>query len=108
MNLTNNTTVLPLSTFLTYKGSPMLETTNNSWMFASGFTSGTSNTFQTPLKMPLNATNIYGNYDEEYVLTHRLVNALSSNLSGGLTNSNVNIYMASTNSVFITMQNGLI
>jgi hypothetical protein len=41
------------------------------------------------------------------VLTHRLVNALSFNLSGGLTNTNVNIYMASTNSVFVTMQNGL-
>lgn len=107
MNLTNNTTVIPLSTFLTYKGSPMLDTTNNSWMVASGFTSGMSNSFQTPLKMAVNATNIYGNYDEEYVLTHRLVNALSSNLSGGLTNSNINIYMASTNSVFITMQNGL-
>lgn len=107
MNLTNNTTVLPFSTFLTYKGSPMLDTTNNSWMVASGFTSGTSNAFQTPLKMSIAATNIYGNYDEEYVLTHRLVNALSFNLSGGLTNSNVNIYMASTNSVFVTMQNGL-
>ena len=107
MNLTNNTTILPFSTFLTYKGAPMLETTNNSWMVASGFTSGTSNAFQTPLKMSIAATNIYGNYDEEYVLTHRLVNGLSSNLSGGLTNSNVNIYMASTNSVFVTMQNGL-
>ena len=107
MNLTNNTTVLPFSTFLTYKGSPMLETTNNSWLFASGFTSGTSNSFQTPLKISLAATNIYGNYDEEYVITHRLVNGLSLNLSGGLTNSNVNIYMASTNSIFVTMQNGL-
>ena len=108
MNLTNNTTILPFSTFLTYKGSPMLETTNNSWMVASGFTSGMSNSFQTPLKMSVAATNIYGNYDEEYVLTHRLVGGLSSNLSGGLTNSNVNIYMASTNSVFVTMQNGLV
>ena len=107
MNLTNNTTILPFSTFLTYKGSPMLETTNNSWMVASGFTSGMSNAFQTPLKMSIAATNIYQNYDEEYVLTHRLVNGLSLNLSGGLTNSNVNIYMASTNSVFVTMQNGL-
>jgi len=107
MNLTNNTTILPFSTFLTYKGSPMLETTNNSWMVASGFTAGTSNYFQTPLKMALTAANIYGNYDEEYVLTHRLVNGLSSNLNGGLTNSNVNIYMASTNSIFVTMQNGL-
>ena len=76
-------------------------------MVASGFTAGTSNYFQTPLKMALTAANIYGNYDEEYVLTHRLVNGLSSNLNGGLTNSNVNIYMASTNSIFVTMQNGL-
>jgi hypothetical protein len=106
MNLTNTTTILPFSTFLTYKGSPMLHTTNNSWMVASGFTSGTSNSFQTPLKMSINGANIYGNYDEDYVLTHRLVEALSFNLSGGLTNSNVNIYMASTNSVFVTMQNG--
>ena len=75
-------------------------------MVASGFTSGTSNSFQTPLKMSINGANIYGNYDEDYVLTHRLVEALSFNLSGGLTNSNVNIYMASTNSVFVTMQNG--
>ena len=106
MNLTNTTTILPFSTFLTYKGSPMLHTTNNSWMVASGFTSGTSNSFQTPLKMSINGANIYGNYDEDYMLTHRLVDALSFNLSGGLTNSNVNIYMASTNSVFVTMQNG--
>jgi hypothetical protein len=106
MNLTNTTTIIPFSTFLTYKGSPMLNTTNNSWMVASGFTSGTSNSFQTPLKMSINGANIYGNYDEDYMLTHRLVDALSFNLSGGLTNSNVNIYMASTNSVFVTMQNG--
>lgn len=107
MNLTNNTTVVPLSTFLTYKGDPMLETTNNAWMVASGFTSGTSNAFQVPLKMSLAGSNITGNYDEQYVLTHRLVNALSSNLMGGLTNSNVNIYMASTNSVFVSIQNNL-
>jgi len=107
MNLTNNTTILPLSTFLTYKGSPLLNTTNNSWMVASGFNSGTSNAFQVPLKMNFLGTNITGNYDEQYVLTHRLVNGLSSNLLGGLTNSNVNIYMASTNSLFVSLQNNL-
>jgi hypothetical protein len=109
-NSINNTMFIQLSSYLTYAGTPLLNTTNNSIMVGSSFSPHTSNTFQTPIRMSFKGCNVYQSfptpqYDQEYVLMHRLVNGASSYLSPGFQNSNVQIYMASTNSVFLTMQN---
>ena len=111
----NNTKVYTLSTFLTYKNSNILTTTNNSFLVASSYKTatsvGSSNPFQVPIRMSFKGTDIpdliNGNVvpADDYVLMHRVVNGMSSNLTPGFATQNVQLYMASTNSVFLTVQN---
>jgi hypothetical protein len=109
----NRTQLLTLSTYLTYQNTNILTTTNNSLFAASSYSS--SNVFQTPMRMSFSGTDIPAvNKNnavdptapkDDYVLMHRLVNGLTSNITPGLANSNIQLYMASTNSVFLTVQN---
>lgn len=107
MNLVNSTQFFPISTMVQYGQNIMLNTTNVSYMVANGFTPGYSNYFQVPLRMNMAGADLYGNNLNPYVLVHRVESCLSSNLSGGFSNSNVSVYMASTNSIFVTMINNL-
>ena len=107
MNLVNTTQVMELSTMIQYRNSIVPGSVTTSYMIANGFEAGYSNFYNTPIRLQLTAGTVASNYTESYVITHRLVNGLSSNLSGGLQNSNIQIYMPSTNSVFLTFQNQL-
>jgi hypothetical protein len=111
----NNTKVYTISTFLTYKNSNILTTTNNSFLVASSYKTatsiGSSNAFQVPIRMSFKGTDIPDLINrtvlpsDDYVLMHRVVNGMSSNLTPGFATQNVQLYMASTNSVFLTVQN---
>jgi hypothetical protein len=106
-----NTVTMPMSTFLSYQGIPLLTTTNNSLLVMNSFTDGMSNFFQAPIRMRFSGSQLAAspsNYLEEYVLHHRIPNAFATGLTPGLANSNIQIYMASTNSVFLTIQNTLV
>ena len=106
-----NTVTMPISTFLSYQGSPILTTTNNSLLVLNSFTDGMSNFFQAPIRMRFSGSQLAAspsNYLEEYVLHHRIPRAFATGLTPGLANSNIQVYMASTNSVFLTVQNTLV
>lgn len=107
----SQTIALPMSTFLSYQGHPILSTTNNSLLILNSFNDGQSNYFQAPIRMRFSGGQIAAspsNYTEEYVLHHRIPNAFANGLTPGLANSNIQVYMASTNSVFLTVQNTLV
>jgi hypothetical protein len=102
------TLLLPMSTFLSYQGHPILSTTITSLLILNSFNDGQSNYFQAPLRMRFSGQQINinsSNYVEEYVLHHRIPSAYANGLTPGLANSNILIYMASTNSVYLTIQN---
>lgn len=109
----NTTQQFTLSTFLTYKNSNLLMTTNNSLFVASSYANNTSNAFQIPMRLSVIGSNLLNaaapNFNltsnDDFVVTHRLINAGSSNLSPGFRNSNIQLYMASTNSVYLSVQN---
>ena len=105
LNLADSTQFYPISTMVQYGRNILLQTTNVSYMMASGLKEGQSNAFQQPFRMTLKGSDIAGKNVNDYVLVHRIENCLSSNLTGGFTNSNINVYMASTNSVYVTMTN---
>lgn len=109
------TQLFTMSSFLAYKQNNILTTTNNSLLVASSYATpsgiGSSNSYQTPIRMSFKASDIpdliNGNVTaaDDYVLMHRVVNSLSSNLTPGFRTSNIQMYMASTNSVFLSIQN---
>lgn len=105
MNLINTTQVFEMSTMIQYRNTIVPESVTTSYMVANGFQSGYSNFYNTPIRLQLTANTMTSNLAEQYVVTHRLVNSLSSNLTGGIQNSNLMVYMASTNSIFLTFQN---
>lgn len=105
LNLVNTTQIYELSTMIQYKNTIVPQTVTTSYMIANGFQSGYSNFYNSPIRINFTANTASSNLAEQYVVSHRLVNCLSSNLQGGIQNSNMMIYMASTNSIFLTFQN---
>ena len=104
MNLVNNTQIFSMSSFLMYDNNVVPNTMINNWVIASGYESGQSNFFNTPFRMSFKGIT-FCNYDYEYRLCHRIENCMSFNLTGGFNNSNVGLFMASTNSLFYTIIN---
>lgn len=105
LNLINTTQIYEMSTMIQYRNTIVPQTITTSYMVANGFQSGYSNFYNTPIRLHFNASTIMNNFAEQYVVSHRLINCLSSNLQGGIQNSNMMVYMASTNSVFLSFQN---
>lgn len=112
----NATQIYTLSTLIQY-GTNFVSTTdsmyvtNTSRLVGNFFTSGLSNTFQTPLRLTFSGVNIgvtaetTGYFDNQYILYHKLENCLQSGLNVGITDSNVGIYYGNENSVFLTVTN---
>ena len=108
--------LISLSTYLVYQGTPLLATTNNSLFIASSYAS--SNSFQVPMRIPFKGSDIITAVGgtsatppiatDDFVLMHRVVNSLQTDLSIGFQTSNIQVYMPSTNSVFLTIQNNSI
>lgn len=105
LNLVNAPQIYALSTMVQYKKNLLTDTTNTSFFVATGIDCPNSNVFQQTIRMSLIGQPIQSNYDEDYVLLHRVVNGLSSNLTGGLQSADMQVLMASTNSVYLTIQN---
>ena len=104
MNLTNTTQLFQMSSFLMYDSNILKNTVVNSLLIANGYALGQSNVFQTPFRMNVAGSDIQA-YDHEYRMMHRIEKCMSYNLTGGFTNSNVAIFMASTNSLYYTIIN---
>lgn len=105
LNLVNAPQVYALSTMVQYKRNPLLNATNTSYFVATGIDCPNSNVFQQTIRMSLIGQPIMSNYDEEYVLIHRVVNGLSLALQGGLQSADMQVLMPSTNSIYVTLQN---
>lgn len=104
MNLINETQIYAMSSFLMYDNNYLANTVTNSFVIANGFGTGQSNSYNSPFRMTFKGA-LFSNYDYEYRLCHRIESCMSFNLSGGFNNSNVAIYMPSTNSLFYTVVN---
>jgi hypothetical protein len=66
---------------------------------------GYSNFFQQPIKISIPGTQVLGSYTHPYRLYHYMEGALSYNTNVGFRDSNLNVFFASTNSVFLSVQN---
>ena len=110
MSLICATTVFSFSTLLQYDHNPVPDIVNHSYLVGTGFLTGNSNFFNQPIRMTFTGCNIVGHYDQPYTLIHRMPGSLSYNLTGGIDNTTTSMamYMASTNSLFISIQNPLI
>ena len=62
-----------------------------------------SNFFNQPIRITFPGNIL--TYRNSYVLTHYLPNAVTSNITQGLSNSNVTLAFGSTNSLFVSIQN---
>ena len=64
-----------------------------------------SNIFQQSLRINVPGSIINNNYSYPYLLNHRFINAYASNTNVGFFTSNVKIYMDSTSSYYLSIQN---
>ncbi len=105
LNLVNTPQIYTLSSVIQYKRSTLPNVTSQNYFVATGIDCPNSNVFQQPIRMSVVGQSILSNYDEEYVLLHRLENSLSFALQGGIQLPDMQVLMTSTNSVYITIQN---
>jgi hypothetical protein len=94
----------PMTTYLQI-GSSWLSTTHQTQVAGVTAQNGYSNFFQQPIKFSIPGSAVLGNYQNPYVLYHTLPGAISYQLNVGFRSQNVNIFLASTNSYFLTIQN---
>jgi hypothetical protein len=96
----------PMSTFLQYgttmtSATPLLETLVVGTSAQNGF----SNVFQQPMKFSIPGSSVINTYVHPYVLSHTLVGSYSQGLNVGFNTSNVNVFIGSTNTYFLSVQN---
>jgi hypothetical protein len=93
----------PMSTFLRYGTQDQLNHVADSWVFGNDKNFGTM--FQQPIKLQVPGSVIANKYASNYFLCHNMPGAVTFNLTDGLKSNLVDIRMASTNSLFLTLQN---
>jgi hypothetical protein len=105
LNLVNVPQIYALSTMVQYKKDLLSNITNTNFFVATGIDCPNCNVFQQTIRMSLIGQQIQSNYDEEYVLLHRVPDSLSFALQGGIQLPDIQVLMPSTNSLYITLQN---
>lgn len=96
--------LMNMSTFIAYSNT-FLRPTATSFVFAQNKTASYGNIYNQPIKMQLPGSNFTSNYTSPYVLCHYITEGYSVGLQPGFANSNVEIQFASTNSLFLSIQN---
>jgi len=94
----------PMTTYIQY-GNTFLSTTHQTIVPGTTSQNGYSNFFQQPMEISIPGSNISGAYQHPYVLSHSLPGSISYQLNVGFKSGGVNVYYASTNSYFLTVQN---
>jgi len=94
----------PMTTYIQY-GNTILSTMHQTIVPGTTSQNGYSNFFQQPIEISIPGSNITGAYQQPYVLCHSLPGAISYQLNVGFKSGGVNVYYASTNSYFLTVQN---
>ena len=94
----------PMQTYIQY-GNTYLSSIHETRVAGTTATNGYSNFFQRNLKFSIPGSVIMGNYQNPYVLTHSMPGAISYLTNVGFRSPSMNVFYASTNSYFLTVQN---
>ena len=96
-----------LSSYIQYGGSNYLSSHMfQSMLYPSNSVANSSNLYTTPIKITVPGSLICNVYlQRPFILSHYLPQAVSVNTSNGLSNSNISVFMGSTNSLFLSIQN---
>jgi hypothetical protein len=90
---------------LAYGNTYLSNNVASSWVYAGTQAPGFGNVFQQPIHFQIPGSLFTNKYANDYYLVHNLVSSVTSNLAPGFVNGNVEVQFASTNSVFLSIQN---
>jgi hypothetical protein len=93
-----------MNSFIQY-GTSYLSTFHQTRVPATESQNGYSNFYQQPFKISIPGLQVLGAYQNPYVLTHAMPGGISYQTNVGFRSENLNIFAASTNSYFLTVQN---
>ncbi len=97
---------MQLSSFIQYGSNYLSSHMFQSMFYPSLSAEGASNLYTTPIRITVPGSLICNVYlQQPFILSHFVPNAISLSSSNGLSNSNVSCYFASTNSLFLSIQN---
>lgn len=96
--------LINMSSFIQYSNT-FIRPTATSFVFAQNKTPSYGNIYNQPIKMQIPGSNFVNKYTSPYVLCHYLTGGYSVGLQPGFADSNVDIQFASTNSLFLSVQN---
>jgi len=102
INTNSNPQIYHVSSFIQYNGSTI--NLQQQTKFLSMNNSG-SNLFQQKLRINIPGSIINNNYTYPYLLNHRFIDSYASNTNVGFNTSNVEIFMDSTSSYYLSIQN---
>ena len=102
INTDSNPQIYHVSSFIQYNGSNINLQQQTKFL---AMNNSASNIFQQSLRINVPGSIINNNYSYPYLLNHRFINAYASNTNVGFFTSNVKIYMDSTSSYYLSIQN---
>jgi len=102
INTNSNPQIYHISSFIQYNGSTIGIQQQTKFL---AMNNSSSNLFQQPLRINIPGSVINNNYSYPYLLNHRFINAYASGLNIGFASSNVQVYMDSTSSYYLSIQN---
>lgn len=106
LGLGSNPTPIYMSSFVQAAGSNFLSSASfQSVIYPTTFSNNQSNLYNQPIKITMRGADIQGFYPQATYLAHYLPNAITTGTTQGFSNSNVSIFLGSTNSVFLSIQN---
>jgi hypothetical protein len=107
INTNSNPQIYHVSSFIQYNGSNIGSASASAIQQTKflAMNNSASNLFQQSLRINVPGSLINNNYSYPYLLNHRFINAYASNTNVGFSSSNVKIYMDSTSSYYLSIQN---
>lgn len=94
-----------MSSFLQYGNTSYTDFQVNNWVYGTNTSNAFGNVYQQPMKLQIPGSVIANNYTNPYVFVHNMVSSLTFDITNGFKNSNIDIKVGSTNSLFLTIQN---
>ena len=105
INTNSNPQIYHVSSFIQYNGSNIGSASAIQQTKFLAMNNSASNLFQQSLRINVPGSIINNNYSYPYLLNHRFINAYASNTNVGFSSSNLKIYMDSTSSYYLSIQN---
>jgi hypothetical protein len=102
INTNSNPQIYHVSSFIQYNGSTIGLQQQTKFL---AMNNSASNIFQQSLRINVPGSIINNNYTYPYLLNHRFINVYASGLNVGFANSNVQLFMDSTSSYYLSIQN---